>query len=432
MTRKLTQIKSNNRIFNFLGLPGNNFFKFEIINMYGSNIERIYKEKTGTNVYGISHFIEHLGFKRPKDYTTTELMKTIRENGNFNASTDYDRINYWYETTMDKVDLGINLVANYALNTLDNIPNDEFETERDVVINEIKQYADNPQRMFWLNTKKALRELNDEDNVLGVPEVIKDFNITDCITIKDIFLQNEDVIYNITYDPEIMNIEKIKDKIENELKRHSPLCITSPVSTEEYRSYVFTPKNKHYKINNESEQSMTYLCLDVVTDKITTQACNLYLSKYANKTSLNHLIREKNGLTYGIHFGVDRISYENYSYFGCDVSKGNEDKLMKLFKESINSSIDDWCEDTYDKYMKSKKLKRVMNLLNQRSYNYWINIAIWDKLAFKNLSTILFKDVNKAYDTADDVYLTYEKMTTYFKKLKEVVNSEEYGKVTNY
>jgi len=60
--------------FNLLTLPETNFFKIEVINKYGSNVERVIKDKTGKNVYGISHFIEHLAFRSPKDYSTQELL----------------------------------------------------------------------------------------------------------------------------------------------------------------------------------------------------------------------------------------------------------------------------------------------------------------------------------------------------------------------
>lgn len=102
-TRTYKQIFSNGNTYNMLALPGTNYFKFQILNKMGSHIERSYNKKNNGNVYGISHFIEHLGFRNPKDYTTAELMTTLKNEGNYNASTDYDRIDYWFETSMDRV-----------------------------------------------------------------------------------------------------------------------------------------------------------------------------------------------------------------------------------------------------------------------------------------------------------------------------------------
>ena len=83
--RTFKSINYNGRVYNLLTLPNTNFFKFEIINKYGSHIERIYKERTGKNVFGISHFIEHLGFRATKDFDTATLLKLIKNGLGFSG-----------------------------------------------------------------------------------------------------------------------------------------------------------------------------------------------------------------------------------------------------------------------------------------------------------------------------------------------------------
>ena len=425
------QITRNGRVFNMLTLPGTNFFKFEIINMYGSNIERLYNEKTGKNVYGISHFIEHLGFRATKDYSTNELLALIKNEGTYNASTDYDRINYWFQTTMDRIDLGIRLVANYTLNTLDKIPEDEFKIERDVVFNEAKRYADDDQTMFWFNSTRALTGYKEEDNVIGIPETIATFTQEDCIAIKDIFLQSGRNVFNVTFDSTILTENEVMDKIEVELARHTPLGITTPIEQAEYDAGVIQPKNIISKLENESEQAMTLLNMDVVTNKVTADSGNAYLSQYAVDTSLNDIIREQNGLTYGISFGASNTAYKPYTYFGCDVTKGNEGKLMELLKESINLSTDAWDDEAYEKFMTTKKLKRTMSLLDQKNYGSWHSTATWYPELIEELKDILATDLDAAYDIMDATFSTKEKIGEYIETVRVAVNAENYGKVTN-
>lgn len=429
--RTYKQITHNGHKYNMLALPGTNFFKFEIINMYGSHIERLYEKRYGKNVYGISHFIEHLGFRRTKDYTTNELLTLIKNEGTYNASTDYDRINYWFQTTMDRIDIGIRLVCNYTLNTLENIPADEFEIERDVVFNEAKRYADDDQTMFWFDSTKALTGYTAEDNVIGIPETIATFTLEDAVTIKDMFLSNASNVYNVTYDPTILTAQEVIDKIELEMHRFKPLGKADPVTQEEYDSMVIQPKDITTKLENESEQAMTLLNIDVVTNKLTADSGNAFLSQYAEETSLNDIIREQNGLTYGISFGASNTSYKPYTYFGCDVSKGNEDKLMELFKESINLSADAWNDDAYEKFMTAKRLKRTMSLLDQKNYGGWHSTATWYPELIEEMKDILAEDLDQAYDVMDNTYSTKEKIGEYIESVRAKVNSEEYGKVTN-
>ncbi len=431
MTRSYKQIERNGRTFNMLALPGTNFFKFEIINMMGSNVERLYNEKHNKNVFGISHFIEHLGFRTTKDYSTQQLLKLIKNEGTYNASTDYDRINYWFQTTMDRIDLGIKLVANYTLNTLDKIPADEFEIEKKVVFNEAKRYADDDQTMFWFDSTRALTGYATEDNVIGVPETIDTFTQEDCIAIKDIFLQSGRNVYNVTFDSDLLTPNEVIDKIEAELARHEPLKTTDPLSQADYMAGVIQPQNVTTVLENESEQAMTLINMDVVTNKMTADSGNAYLSTYAEETSLNDIIREKNGLTYGISFGASNTSYKPYTYFGCDVSKGTEELLMELFEDSINKSTEGWTTEAHQNFMSAKKLKRTMSLLDQKNYGSWHTIATWYPEVITELKDVLATDLDKAYDVMDETYSTFEAIGGYLETVKETVNAKKYGKVTN-
>jgi len=434
--RTYTTVERNGKTFNMLALPGTNFFKFEIINMYGSHIERLYQERYGKNVFGISHFIEHLGFRCPKDYTTQELLAHLKNDGTYNASTDYDRINYFFQTTMDRIDLGIRLVANYTLNTLENINEEEFNVERKVVHNEAKRYADDPQTMFWFNSTAALTGYSAQDNVIGIPDTIDTFTLEDCVLIKDMFLSNARNVYNVTFDSSLLTANEVIEKIEAELMRHKPCGKADKVTQAEYDAVVVTPKNVTVEVpksESDTEQIMTYLNFDIVDeDNIETANCaNAYLSRYAEETSLDDMIREQNGLTYGISLGSSNMSYKPYTYFGCDVTRGDETLLIELFKESINKSADNWSDEAHAKFIEAKRLKRVMSLLDQKNYGVWHTDATWYPSVIETLKDTLSTDLDAAYDLSDSIYATKEKMGEYIEAFRAKVNSDDFGKVTN-
>ncbi len=332
---------------------------------------------------------------------------------------------------MNRIDLGIKLVANYALNTLDNIPQEEFDIEKKVVFNEAKRYADDSQTMFWFDSTRAMTGYHTEDNVIGIPETIDTFTQEDCIAIKDIFLQSAKNVYNVTFDSDLLTEDEVIDKIEAQLSRHTPLKKTNPVSQYEYDNVVVQPKIVTTRLENESEQAMTMLNFDVVINKLTADSANAYLSNYAEDTSLNDIIREKNGLTYGISFGSANTSYKPYTYFGCDVSKGDEQKLMDLFKESINLSVDAWSDEAYEKFMTAKRLKRTMALLDQKNYGSWHSTATWYPELMEELKDVLAEDLDKAYDIMDATFSTKEKIQEYLESVREAVNSKNYAVVTN-
>jgi len=430
--RTFKTITRNGKKFNLLTLPGTNFFKFQIVNEYGANIERVVKEKTGKNVYGISHLIEHLSFKSSKDYTTDEIIKIKKNEGACNAGTSYDRIFYWFETNMSKVDKAIRVICNIALNDLQKVSKDEFEREKKVVFNESKRYHDDDQTMFYFNSIRASLGYEEGDNIIAFPEQVKTLELEDAKDIKNIFIHNNEYIYNVVYDSELIGEEEMLLKIENELKRfeskpNSELII----SDEEYRAGLSSIKEGSKSIKNESEQAMTMMAIDTVENMFVSDAACEYLGQIADKTSLNYLIREKNGLTYGLNLYVIEMAYKNYVVFSCDVSKGTEEKMMELFKESIDKSCKAWDTIRHKELVETLDLDRTMENINQKKYSAWFRIALYHPEFIEKHEDMLKNNLDSIYSVIDKDVLTYENIKDAITSINMAVQNNKYGIVTN-
>ncbi len=416
--------------FNLLTLPDTNFFKFELINKYGSDIERVIKDKSGKNLYGISHLIEHLGFKSTKDFTTEELLAVKKNEGVVNASTGYDSINYWFKTTVDNADLAIKFVCNIALNDLTKISEKEFSTEKKVVCNEAKRASDDHQRMFYINSLGSLVGYESEDNTIGVPQTIETFTLDDVIAVKNIFLTNNQSSFNITYDNMLMSEDDVINKVLSELSKFQVLNKGSlSVTHEEYLAHLKSPRIGQYKVDSKSEQALTSITIDAVENTLVSGATLSYLSSLASGTSLDDLIRQKNGLTYGVQFYMNQISYKPYASFVCDVTRGNEERLLELFKESINLSADEFSEEKYEKYMKTAKLKRVMSNLNLESHNIWFYYDYIQAPVLDEVRDTLAINIEDAYSYVESEIITYSKMKESVETIRTLVNAGMYGKV---
>lgn len=428
--RTFKQINKNGRNYNFLALPNTEYFKFEIVNLMGSNIEKVYENRHNKNVYGMSHLVEHLSFRSPKDYTSEELLEKLKSEGTYNASTDHDRINYWFKTTTDRTKLAINLITNVALNNLSKISDEEFQIEKKVVYNEAKRYADDDQTMFYFNIIPSLSGYNKEDNIIGTPETIDTFTLEDCINIKDIFLQNSEVFYNITYDPNFNTEDELIEMIEDELNKFEILKFEPKCSIQEYKKYIKYPESTHVMLDNESEQSMHAIVFDSIFNELTADAGNDYLLQYS-KTSLNDVIREKHGLTYSIGLSTQDIDDKAFTVFGTDISSGDEELLMYLLKESISDSVKNFNEEAYNEYMKIKKLKRKMSLMNLESYNNWHYLAVRHPNVVHRVKHIIEKDLDKGYIAFDNLYCSFDKIDEYLKRMKYLLESGNTGYCTN-
>jgi predicted Zn-dependent peptidase len=94
---------------------------------------------------GVSHFIEHLFFKgtqrRP---SSKEIANAIEGVGGFiNASTDKELTAYWTRVPSEHTDLGLDVLFDIITNS--KLDAADIERERDVILEELKGYQDQPQ-----------------------------------------------------------------------------------------------------------------------------------------------------------------------------------------------------------------------------------------------------------------------------------------------
>ena len=123
-------------------------------------------------INGMAHFLEHMVFKGTEQLSSGEFERRIEERGAVtNAATSQDYTHY-YITTAPKdfaqlVPLQIDVVLNAS------IPDEAFERERLVVLEEIRRSEDNPRRRtFQRAMQTAFDYLPYRRPVLGPVEVI--------------------------------------------------------------------------------------------------------------------------------------------------------------------------------------------------------------------------------------------------------------------
>lgn len=123
-------------------------------------------------INGMAHFLEHMIFKGTEQLASGEFERRIEERGAVtNAATSQDYTHY-YITTAPKdfaelAPLQIDVVFNAS------IPDDAFERERLVVLEEIRRSDDNPRRRtFRRAMETAFNELPYRRPVLGPEAVI--------------------------------------------------------------------------------------------------------------------------------------------------------------------------------------------------------------------------------------------------------------------
>ncbi|MEM6754656.1 MAG: pitrilysin family protein [Cyanobacteria bacterium P01_C01_bin.38] len=128
-------------------------------------------------INGMAHFLEHMIFKGTKRLASGEFERRIEERGAVtNAATSQDYTHY-YVTAAPKdfaklAPLQIDIVMNAC------IPEDAFERERMVVLEEIRRSEDNPQRRTFTSAMEtAFEKLPYRRPVLGPEAVISQLKV---------------------------------------------------------------------------------------------------------------------------------------------------------------------------------------------------------------------------------------------------------------
>ncbi len=97
---------------------------------------------------GLAHFLEHMVFKGSDGLEPGEFDHRIESLGGFsNAATGYDEVNYHVVLPRDGLDLACDLLPRLVL--CPSLDPEEFELERQVVLEELAQSEDQPEELAF-------------------------------------------------------------------------------------------------------------------------------------------------------------------------------------------------------------------------------------------------------------------------------------------
>lgn len=124
-------------------------------------------------INGMAHYLEHMVFKGTKRLQSGEFERLIEQRGAvMNAATSHDYTHYYITTAPQDFAQLAPLQLEVVLNAC--IPDDAFERERSVILEEIRRSDDSPQRRTFRRTiETTFEQLPYRRQVLGPSAVIE-------------------------------------------------------------------------------------------------------------------------------------------------------------------------------------------------------------------------------------------------------------------
>lgn len=121
---------------------------------------------------GISHFLEHMAFRKTEHYTGSEIDQAFEEMGaDHNAATWLEMTFYWSRVLNENVSWSLDVLSELLHPVLDA---DDFDQEREVILQEIARYEDLPTHVLIAHfMRDFFRHHPLSRETLGTTETIK-------------------------------------------------------------------------------------------------------------------------------------------------------------------------------------------------------------------------------------------------------------------
>ena len=191
----------------------------------GSNVittDIYYKVGSGDEVMGksgIAHMLEHMNFKSTKHLKAGEFDKIVKGYGGVNnASTGFDFTHYFIKSSSKNLSKSLKLFAELMANL--NLKDEEFQTERKVVLEERYWRTDNSPMgyLYFRLFNNAYLYNSYHWTPIGFIDDIKNWNINDIKAFHKMYYQPKNAIVIVAGDVEPDELFKESEKYFGNIK----------------------------------------------------------------------------------------------------------------------------------------------------------------------------------------------------------------------
>ena len=284
---------------------------------------------------GLAHFVEHTIFKGTERRSAAVINGYLdRLGGELNAFTTKEEI--VFHATVLKEDLHKAAALLFELATCPTFPQNEIETEKGVVIDEIHSYKDSPSEDIYDKFEEMLFAGHPlSGNILGSVRSVKKINRDELLKFVKEKFRPEKMAFSIVADIDEKKLEKEAIKLSTQFFGKETQADTNITHSKVELSY--TPFEK--TLNKRNHQANCIIggpapSLYQERERLATVLlCNI-LGGPANNAILNSVLREKNGWVYGAECSYTQFADTGMVAISIGCDKANLDKCIEAtYKE---------------------------------------------------------------------------------------------------
>jgi len=310
---------------------------FGIATIAGSNYET-------PKIAGVSHFAEHLMFKGTKKRNWRDINMEFAKLGvNNNAYTSNNEVFYHTTCPKENVEPVIDLMLDMLFNST--VPEEEFEKERNVIIEEKKMYDDDPYYAFDSKIGKGLFVWEKGHDTIGEYETINTITRDDLIG----FLKDKTNLKNLMFiccgDIKTEDLKAYIEKRVPDTHDYLKDGNKNTLSDEFFRDDINYDNKIQmvYERENLTQSQVTMMIKGYAVGDPKRQASTVVLSGLGGGmySKLFTRLREELGLCYSVSMTNFPVAYPDYTLtrLYSFVSPKNVDVFMEESEKVISNVV---------------------------------------------------------------------------------------------
>jgi len=274
--------------------------------------------------HGIAHLVEHMLFKGTKKRKAYHIISRMEDaGGEINAYTTKEETAIYTSFMKQDYERSVELLFDILYDSV--FPENELLKEKEVIIDEINSYLDNPSEQIFDDFEEQLFHSQAIGrNILGSSESLKKIHRKDIIDFTGIYYPTDELVIcsvgNISFKKLVRLVGKYFGKVPGKSRTENRVAIsdTSPCSNKLEKN----THQVHFIIGN-----LAYPLHD--ERRIPLHLLNNILGGPGLNTRLNMTLREKNGLSY--HAESHYNPYSDTGVF-CVYFSSEKQKMDKSLK----------------------------------------------------------------------------------------------------
>ncbi|MCB5250510.1 MAG: insulinase family protein [Candidatus Cloacimonetes bacterium] len=328
---------------------------------------------------GFTHLLEHLVFKSTKKYPNSSIMSKASSLGAYiNAYTDYDTTCFYISLPRYKTAKGIELLSQLAISA--NFSDEDFESEKKVVIEELKQYQKDKEEYFIEQIPRLyFKESPYNKPIIGSITALKKCKADEIRQFYKQYYVPENCFLCVTGDIEFYRIHKTVEKYFSEWT-----CNNENKTKLQYHIAQYSKTN-----NVQYDNNLRHLIYEHFPQKMKSKYLAFVFPEYSDKQeeSLQQTLLTRilflgnNSILHKRLFLKDKLIYDMKVHSYSGVNSGICILLISLRKQNYAYRVIETIFEEITKFMTGKSGKEELD--NSRTvleYSYYYSFEYIESL----------------------------------------------------